>query len=89
MLLWPRLDRAKIRKVADDPTRMAEIIERRTSQPFDVILAMLTKHAGPLATAPEDASGFESGRLETTRVSLRIVRSEEGNPIHVQDLLPA
>jgi hypothetical protein len=40
-------------------------------------------------SAPEDASGFESGRPDNSRVALRIVRSEEGNPIQVQDLLPA
>ena len=43
MLLWPRLDRAKIRRFADDPARIAEIVEARTSQPYDVILAMLTR----------------------------------------------
>ena len=89
MLLWPRLDRARIRKVAGDPARMAEIIERRTSQPFEVILAMLTKQTPPPAAAADDSTGFESGRPDNTRVALRIVRSEEGNPIQVQDLLPA
>jgi hypothetical protein len=89
MLLWPRLDRAKIRKFADNPTRMAEIIERRTSQPFDVILAMLTKQNVQMGPATEDAPVFEPGRGENSRVTLRIVRSEEGSPIQVQDLLPA
>ena len=89
MLLWPRLDRAKIRKVADNPTRIAEIVERRTSQPFDVILAMLTKQSPPLTAPTDEASGFDSGRVDATRIALRIVRSEEGNAIQVQDLLPA
>ena len=89
MLLWPRLDRAKIRKVADNPSRIAEIVERRTSQPYDVILAMLTKQSPPLAGPTDDASGFDSGRVDSSRVTLRIVRSEEGNPIQVQELLPA
>jgi hypothetical protein len=89
MLLWPRLDRAKIRKVAGDPVRIAEIVERRTSQPFDVILAMLTKQIPPVAPATDDASEIESARSDGARVALRIVRSEEGNPIQVQDLLPA
>jgi hypothetical protein len=89
MLLWPRLDRAKVRKVAGDPARIAEIVERRTSQPFDVILAMLTKQIPPPASATDDAAEIESERPEGTRVALRIVRSEEGNAIQVQDLLPA
>lgn len=43
MLLWPRLNRAQIRRYADDPARIAEIVEARTSQPYEVILAMLTR----------------------------------------------
>jgi hypothetical protein len=43
MLLWPRLNRAQIRRYADDPARIAEIVEGRTSQPYEVILAMLTR----------------------------------------------
>jgi hypothetical protein len=89
MLLWPRLDRAKIRKVADNPSRIAEIVERRTSQPYDVILAMLTRQSPPLMAPTDEASGFDSGRVDPSRVALRIVRSEEGNAIQVQDLLPA
>ena len=45
MLLWPRLDGAKVRRVSDDPAAIAEIVKRRTSQPYDVILAMLTQRA--------------------------------------------
>jgi hypothetical protein len=89
MLLWPRLDRAKIRKVANDPARIADIVERRTSQPYDVILAMLTRQASPVSGPTEETSGFDPGRADSTRVALRIVRSDEGDPIRVQDLLGA
>jgi hypothetical protein len=88
MLLWPRLDRAKIRKVADNPVRIAEIVEHRTSQPFDAILAMLTKHAPALTAPTEPSPGFERPVAEPTQITLRIVRSEEGNDIQIQDLLP-
>jgi len=88
MLLWPRLDRAKIRRVAEDPARIAEIVERRTSQPYDVILAMLTKQSPPLSTPTDETQDFDSGRIDPKRISLRIVRSEEGNAIEVEDLLP-
>jgi hypothetical protein len=88
MLLWPRLDRAKVRKVADNPERIAEIVERRTSQPYDVILAMLTRQPLPPTAPTDDLPAFASGRVETTRFALRIVRSDEGNAIEVQDLLP-
>jgi hypothetical protein len=87
MLLWPRLDRAKIRRVADNPARIAEIVERRTSQPFDVIMAMLCRQAP--ASAAEDGTGLDPVRSELAFVALRIVRSEEGSEIGVQDLLPA
>jgi hypothetical protein len=89
MLLWPRLDKAKIRRFADDPTRIAEIVERRTSQPFDVILAMLTRQIPQPAAADYDASGVDTTRVETSRIALRIVRSESGSEIQVQDLVLA
>jgi hypothetical protein len=88
LLLWPRLDRARISRVADNPVRIAEIVEKRTSQPFDAILAMLTKHAPALTGATEQSAGFESPRPEIAHIALRIVRSEEGGEIRVQDLLP-
>ena len=87
MLLWPRLDRARISKVADDPVRIAEIVERRTSQPFDVILAMLTKVSPALSPQAEPPAGVPLVRVDGSRVSLRIVRSEEGAEIAVQDLV--
>jgi hypothetical protein len=89
LLLWPRLDRAKIRRFADDPARIAEIVEHRTSQPFDVILAMLTMQSPALNGAGDDTGGFDSGRADNTRMALHIVRSEEGNAIPVKELLPA
>lgn len=89
MLLWPRLDRASLRKIADNPARIAELVERRTSQPYEVILAMLTRQTDRLVSPTHDASGFDSGRPEGIRPALRIVRSEAGTQIEIQDLLPA
>jgi len=89
LLLWPRLDRSKLRKIADDPKRMAEVIEKRTSLPFDSILAVLTRQNQALAAVADVPRVFEPPRADGTRVSLRIVRSEEGSEIQVQDLLPA
>ena len=89
MLLWPRLDRAKLRRVADNPARIAEIIERRTSQPYDAILAMLTRQTETLISPTEESGGFDSGRADAARVALRIVRSDSGATIEIQDLLPA
>lgn len=83
LLLWPRLDRAKLRRVAGDPARIAEMVERRTSQPYDVILAMLTRQTDRLISPTEESSGFDSGRSEAARMSLRIVRSEEGTQIEI------
>lgn len=76
LLLWPRLDRSRLRKLGDDPSRIAELVERRTSQPFEVILAMLTRQTDvPLAA--KDAADVEAERSEQPRVALRIVRDEE------------
>jgi hypothetical protein len=88
MLLWPRLDRARIRRVADDPTRIAEIVERRTSQPYDVILAMLTRQFPSVNAPTEESGGFESGRPEMPRVALRIVRSDLDDRVLVEALQP-
>ena len=87
MLLWPRLDRARLRRVGDNPRRIAEIVGQRTSQPFEVILAMLTRQSPAFNPTAEPSGSFDSVRPES-RVALRIVRSEEGS-ISVQDLLPA
>lgn len=89
MLLWPRLDRAKLRKVADNPIRIAEIVERRTSQPFEVILAMLTRQTPSLTPPEEPSCGFVAAQTEAPRVALRIVRSEEGDDVQIHDLMPA
>jgi hypothetical protein len=87
MLLWPRLDRAKLRRVADDPVRIAEVVQRRTSQPYEAILAMLTRHSRALSSPTEPSSGFDSGRTDAARVALRIVRSDSGTS--KRDLVPA
>ena len=89
LLLWPRLDRARVRKVADDPARIAEIVERRTSQPRDVILAMLTRQSAAFSTPLVEAFEVERGRIDSSRRGLRIVRSQDGATIQVQDLRPA
>jgi hypothetical protein len=89
MLLWPRLDRARVRRLADNPARIAELVSRRTSQPHDVILAMLTRETERPIAPKAQTAGLEAGRRDTARVALRIVRSEEGAQIEVQDVLPA
>jgi hypothetical protein len=89
MLLWPRLDRARLRKIADNPARIAELVERRTSQPYEVILTMLTRQTDRLLSPTQDASVFDSRRPDGIRPALRIVRSEDGTQIEIQDLLPA
>lgn len=87
MLLWPRLDRAKLRRVAGDPVRIAELVQRRTSQPYEAILAMLTRQSRAFSSPTEQSSGFDSGRTEAARGALRIVRSDDGTA--KRDLLPA
>jgi hypothetical protein len=89
MLLWPRLDRARLRRMANDPVRIAELVEHRTAQPYAVILAMLTRQNENLAPEPAQTSDFDAGRSEVGRVGLRIVRSEERTRIEVHDLLRA
>lgn len=65
-LLWPRLDQAKVRRIGSDPVRIAEVVSRRTSQPFDVIMAMLTR-VSPIDPI-DTSSGFDSGRADVVEV---------------------
>jgi hypothetical protein len=43
LLLWPRLDPARLARTRGDPLRIAALVAERTSQPLDVILAMVTR----------------------------------------------
>lgn len=42
LLLWPRLDRARLARTQGDPQRIARLVAHRSSLPLEVILAMLT-----------------------------------------------
>ena len=88
LLLWPRLERAKLRKYADDPARIAELVVRRTSQPYEAVLAMITRQSPALSPRPSDELPVLTRGQEPSRVALRIVRSNEGREIRVQNLLP-
>ena len=39
--LWPRIDRAALRRCRDDPDRIAALVERRTSLTADAIRSLL------------------------------------------------
>jgi hypothetical protein len=84
MLLWPRLDRARISRLAHDPVRIAEIVEKRTSQPRDVILAMLTRGM-PAAPAAAASATADQTRSDQKRVALRIVKSDESDSVSSPD----
>jgi hypothetical protein len=45
LLVWPRLDRARLRRCGDDPHRIVRLVERRTGAGPEAILAMLEKAA--------------------------------------------
>ena len=42
MALWPRLDRAALRRCRNDAHRIAALVARRTTMPPEAILNMLT-----------------------------------------------
>jgi hypothetical protein len=91
MSLRPRLDMAKVRRVANDPARLAEIIGRRTSQPYEVIIAMLTRQAPGLGGLREERPRPSRSSIAAagSPVALRVVRTDEGDEIEVTDLRPA
>lgn len=43
LALWPRLDRAKLRRTGGEAKRIARLVERRTALSFETILRMLTE----------------------------------------------
>ncbi len=64
LLLWPRLDRVRLRRCGDDPHRIARLVERRTLATPECILAMLEKTAAALlhpGRRPLAAVGGPSG----------------------------
>jgi hypothetical protein len=42
-MLWPGLDRRKLRRAGDDPRKIARLIEPRTSMTVEDILATLLR----------------------------------------------
>jgi hypothetical protein len=42
LALWPRLDRAALRRCRNDARRIAALVARRTTMPPDAILKVLT-----------------------------------------------
>jgi hypothetical protein len=46
LVIWPRLDRARMTRTKGDPTRIARLVTHRTSLTFDCILATLTRGQG-------------------------------------------
>ncbi len=43
LLLWPRLDRERLRRTHDDPVKIARLVARRTSLSVDEVLVLLTR----------------------------------------------
>jgi hypothetical protein len=60
LVLWPRLDPARLARAGGDPRRIARIVGRRTALPLETIVAMLTGEA----VAP---SSTETGRTARGR----------------------
>jgi hypothetical protein len=42
LLVWPRLDPAALRRCGSDPYRVAALVGRRSSLPFEAIVGILT-----------------------------------------------
>ena len=89
LLLWPRLNRTRLHRIAHSPERIAELVCQRTSQPYDSILAMLTREAPAPAALTERSNGFESGRSQSSRISLRVMVRPTRNELDSIVKLPA
>jgi hypothetical protein len=42
-MLWPRLDRRRLRRCHDDPERIAVLVADRTALPFEAIVKLLVE----------------------------------------------
>jgi hypothetical protein len=83
LLLWPRLDRARLLRVAGDPRRIAEIVSRRTTHSVETILVMLERDTTTPRATTEIGTGFDSGPLANARAAMRFVKHDrdEGHGI--------
>jgi hypothetical protein len=83
LLLWPRLDRARLLRVAGDPRHIAEIVSRRTIHSVATILVMLERDTTTPHAPTEINTGFESGPVANARAAVRFVKhdSDEGHGV--------
>jgi hypothetical protein len=42
LMIWPGLDRDKLRRTHGDPVRVARLVEQRTRLPIEAIIGLLT-----------------------------------------------
>jgi hypothetical protein len=77
---------AKVRRFADDPARIAEIVERRTSQPYDSILVMIARQTLRFSGADDNRPEPVLGRGDRSGAELHVVRTHEGDEIAIVDL---
>jgi hypothetical protein len=55
LALWPRLDRAALKRCNQDPERIAALVARRTAMPQEAIKSVLTM---PLVSDDETRTWF-------------------------------
>jgi hypothetical protein len=76
----------KVRRFADDPARIAQIVERRTSQPHDAILAMITRQTLHHSDAGGNRPKPIPSRTDRAQAELHVVRTDERDEIVIIDL---
>jgi hypothetical protein len=83
LLLWPRLNRARLLRVAGDPRRIAEIASRRTVHTVETILVMLERDTTAPHAPTENGTGFDSGPVANARAAMRFLKHDrdEGHGI--------
>ena len=83
LLLWPRLDRARLLRAADDPRRIAEIVSRRTIHSVEMIVVMLERDTSVPTARTEMGTGFESGPVANARATMKLMKHDrdEGHGI--------
>jgi hypothetical protein len=72
LILWPRLDRDRLRHCKDDPLRIARLVEQRTAASRDCIVAMLERAARSIIAQHEAEAAVVSHGAVRVRPSRRL-----------------
>jgi hypothetical protein len=82
LILWPRLDRDRLRHCKDDPARIARLVEERTAASRDCIVSMLERAARSII-AQHEAPAPVTAHVAAGVTAHAAVRARPARRLHV------